>query len=77
MSWIQDYDHEGNPTYSITRNILNDLCKQMVNAEEEIIKAWFQMAFKAARDYEDMPFEIWWNNFYKTLQQGAEGANGG
>lgn len=73
MSWIQDYDVQGDDlSYSITRDVLNDLCKKMVNMEEEILKAWFQMAFTAGKDYEDLPFEVWWDNFYKTLQQGAE-----
>lgn len=76
MSWIQDYDVSGEPpSYSITRDILNELCKKIVDMEEEIIKAWFQMAFTAGKDYEDLPFEIWWDNFYKTLQQGAEDGN--
>lgn len=68
---------ETKEVYVDTRDLLQELCKRVVEAEEEIIKAWFQMAFKAARDYEDMSFEVWWDNFYKTLQQGAEGANGG
>lgn len=69
--WDVNLDDD-NRTYSITRDILNELCTKVMAAEEEILKAWFEMAFNAGKDYEDLPFETWWRNFYATIQQAAE-----
>lgn len=74
MNWIEDYDpkNPNNVTYSMVTDVFKEVCKRVAAAEEKIIKHWFEMAFAAGRDYEDLEFEAWWNGFYSALQQGAE-----